>query len=103
MTGFHVDPDGLDQHANQVAAIAQDVGSGAAAEVAGTAEADFGILIGQTLGYGIRAVASRYERALRATSTAIGATADQLHSTASTYRSAEAAAKKGVTSGGATP
>ena len=100
MTGFHVVPDALDQHADQVAAIGQDVGSGAAAEVAGTAEADFGILIGQTLGYGIRALATTFEHALQATSTAIGATADQLHSTASSYRAAEAAAKQGVTSSG---
>ena len=100
MTGFHVDPDGLDQHAAKVEAIGQDVASGAAAEVAGTAQADFGVLIGNTLGYGIRELAGKFERTLRATSDAIAATSRQLRSTAESYRSAEAASKHGVTAAG---
>lgn len=90
MTGFHVDPDALDRHATAVRAVGQDVGSGAAAEVTGTGQADFGVLVGHTLGYGIRALAHAAEQALRATSTVLAAAADGLHGTAETYRAADA-------------
>jgi hypothetical protein len=97
VTGFHVDPDELDAHAAAVRAVGQDVGSGAAAEVTGTAQADFGVLIGNTLGFGIRALAEHATTALRATGRALDATADQLQDTADTYRHAEQLAQQGVT------
>ena len=100
MTGFHVEPDGIDRHAAQVEAIGQDVGSGAAAEVTGTAQADFGVLIGNTLGYGIRGLAGHFETALRAASTALGSTAEGLRGTAQTYRDAEEASHAQVSSSG---
>jgi hypothetical protein len=89
MTGFHVQPDALDAQAGRVGAIGGDVGSGAAAEVAGTAQADFGVLVGAIIGPGIRELAGSYEQALRATSGALRATGDQLRATARTYRQAE--------------
>lgn len=89
MTGFQVDPDALDAQATQLDGIGTDVGSGAAAEVTGTGQADFGVLVGAVIGPGIRALADDFERALRATSSALGSTADQLHATARGYRDAE--------------
>lgn len=100
MTGFHVNADALDRHAKKVEAIGADVTTAAAAEVAGTAQADFGILIGQTLGYGIRGLADHFHDALAAMSSALGSTAEGLHGNAANYRDADAASKHGVTSSG---
>lgn len=103
MTGFQVDPDRLDRHAAAVAAIGQDAGRGAAAEVTGTAQADFGVLIGATLGPGIRALAAHFEQALRATASGVDATATQLRGTSQGYRDAEAASTQSVSSPGGRP
>jgi hypothetical protein len=103
MTGFHVDPDRLDRHAAAVAAIGRDVADGAAAEVSGTAQADFGVLIGATLGSGIRALAGHFEQALRATASGVDAAAVQLWGTSQGYRDAEAASRQSVSSPGGSP
>jgi hypothetical protein len=100
MSGFTVEPDGLQAHAAQVAAVGDDVGSGAAAEVAGAGQADFGLLIGDTIGFGIRAVAEHAEQALQASAQALSAAAGRLRATADDYRGTETANTAGVTSSG---
>ena len=100
MTGFHVDPDAVEHHAAAVQAVAGDVGTGAGAEVAGAGQADFGVLIGHTLGYGITALAHHFEAGLRATQAALESTADGLRSTAATYRGAEQTNRDGITASG---
>ena len=90
MTGFAVDPDALDVHAAAVDGLAGDVAQGAAAEVTGTGQADFGVLIGNTLGFEVRSLAQHFERSLRATGQALAASADALRATADGYRQAEA-------------
>lgn len=103
MSGFHAEPDGIEGHATQVKAIGEDVGNGASAEVAGTAQANFGVLIGNTLGFGIRGLAEHFESALKSAADALDATASQLHGTAQTYRDAEAASQAQITSSGGGP
>lgn len=90
MSGFHVHPEQLEQHAAQVEALGTDVGSGASAEVTGTAQADFGVLIGNTIGFGVRALAEHAQTALQATAKTLTATSDGLRATAQTYRDADA-------------
>ena len=101
MSGFTVRPDALDAHAGRVEAVAADIDAGAAAEVTGAGQADFGLLIGQTIGYGIRAVAGSAEQSLHATAAALSSTAAQLRATAEQYRQAEASSRAGL--GGTEP
>lgn len=103
MSGFHVRPEALDAHAGAVESIGSTAAQGAAAEVTGTGQADFGVLIGHTLGYGIRGLSSHFSEALTATSKALDATADQLRNSADGYRGAEETNTHGVraTEGGA--
>ncbi len=89
MSGFHVRPEQVEQHAARVEAIGSDVGSGASAEVTGTAQADFGVLIGNTIGFGVRALAGSAQHALQATAKTLTATSDGLRATAQTYRDAD--------------
>ena len=103
MTGFHVQPDALDSQAGKVAGIGGDVGSGAAAEVAATAQANFGVLVGAIIGAGVHELAGSFEQALRSTSGALQATAAQLRSTARTYRDAEDTSTADLTGAGGAP
>lgn len=96
--GFHVDTDALDAHAQAVAGLGTDIGSGAAAETAATQRADFGVLIGNTLGFGISALAGYCEQALRATGDAIAGTARTLRATSDGYCAAEESATSQVRS-----
>ncbi len=100
MTGFHVDPDALRAHAAQVDALAADVGNGAAAEVVGAGQADFGVLIGNTIGYGVRALAEHFEQGLQAAHQALAATADGLRATADTYRGVDTSNAQGIKGSG---
>lgn len=100
MTGFRVNPEALDQHAGQVDALSKNVVDGAAAETQGTAQADFGVLIGNTLGSGIRALAEHFEQGLQGAAKALDATSAQLRTTACGYREAEQSNHQQVTDSG---
>jgi ribose 5-phosphate isomerase RpiB len=101
MTGFHVDPEVLAAQARAVDDTAADVKNGVAAEMTAAGQADFGVLIGATIGAGIHALAQHFEEGLRATHTALSGTADGLRNTEQIYRSAEASNVDGIKGSGA--
>ncbi len=100
MTGFCSDPDAIDQHAAQVRTIAQAVSTGAEAELAGIAQADFGVLIGSIIGPGILGIATMMQTSLTETAKGIDAVATGLSANATTYRDAESDTQQVITATG---
>ena len=89
MTGFHVDVDALRAHARAVDAIGADAASAAQAQSAGMGQADFGILIGSTLGIPAEAFGTMFARSTQTLAEALTASGAQLAADAQGYSQAE--------------
>jgi hypothetical protein len=89
MTCFHVDVDALKAHAAAVSAIGADVTQAAAAESAGMGQADFGILIGVTLGIPAEAFGMTFQQSTQTLAEALVASGTQLAADATNYAQAE--------------
>lgn len=85
MSGFAVDPPAVKAHAGSVKAIGDTVADGAAAELAGIQQANFGMVVGSIVGIAVLGVATNMQSSLAKLSESVAAAATALDSCADLY------------------